>query len=579
MQPPAPGQRAAHPWSTTLLALLGTLLLFLSVAHGNLESRDSAITMHAARALWHRGDSGLRPPAAAPEWLAEGVIAGYVLQRAAAGVHEYGKQGKDTALVYVWFPIGHVWLMAPCVALGDLLHRRWPDVEPRYRNHKAPGVPDAGLAWSRYPDGQFVFAQAVIAMLLPAAFGTLTTWLVWLIARAFGSTTREALLCTIAVVGASQCFPLVRETLSDGPGLAAHLLALLVVVRAWLGRASSGLLVLGGFAAGAAVLLRYQAGTMVPVLGVVLLVAAVRDRRPGVVAWFALGGLPCLLLLLAVNHARFGSALDTGYPAATTWFNYPPWLGLPKLCIAAGKGILWFSPLLWLALPSAFRQTVRLRWLALALFAIPLAMFSCTLGWQSGQCWGARYVTPGVVSLLALVLPQSRPWRSSPRLFAVLLGLGLLVNLTSLLAPTRGHNQLAGQAVEAMYDRELQQGRITAADRASVDPPDHFFFLPRFSPLHANWSYAWQSLRGGFEAPDGSVRNGAATTILPLFGIDSDDPARCLGPVHWEDRQFRHLWWRFWGDLLAVPSWLLLSPPLAVALLLLGICWRRLSRS
>jgi hypothetical protein len=42
-----------------------------------------------------------------------------------------------------------------------------------------------------------------------------------------------------------------------------------------------------------------------------------------------------------------------------------------------------------------------------------------------------------------------------------------------------------------------------------------------------------------------------------------------LPPPRWEDRRFRHLWWRFWADLTGVPSWALLAPvalALAVAL-------------
>ena len=39
-----------------LLAWLGAFLLFVCVAHGNFETTDAGFTMHAARALWHRGD-------------------------------------------------------------------------------------------------------------------------------------------------------------------------------------------------------------------------------------------------------------------------------------------------------------------------------------------------------------------------------------------------------------------------------------------------------------------------------------------------------------------------------------------
>ena len=78
-----------------------------------------------------------------------------------------------------------------------------------------------------------------------------------------------------------------------------------------------------------------------------------RRRQWADLSWFVLGGLPCLGLLLTVNYLRYGDVTDTGYPQASSWFNYPIWFGAIKILFAAGKGILWFSPLLWLALPLA----------------------------------------------------------------------------------------------------------------------------------------------------------------------------------------------------------------------------------
>lgn len=568
-----------------LLAWLGAFCAFLCVAHGNLESLDSAATMHAARALWLRGDSGLRGAEQGGEWLGEMALTQHIEAERLKGVHVYGKRGTN-GLTYVWFPMGHVALMLPLVAVGEQLAAAFPDVERHYRATVAPGVPDQFLASNfSYRDNHLVFANAAVAMVLPALCGSTMVLLLFLIARALGAASRDAGWSTAAIALGTQLFPLGRETLSDGPGLCCVLAALLAVVRAHQGTASVRTLLLGGFAAGAAVLTRYAHGFLVPLLGLALVLAAWRQRRLRDLLWFALGGLPCLAALLTVNHLRFGSIADTGYPPFSSWFNYPLPYGLLKLLVAAGKGILWLSPMLWLVLPLGLRRrnVPQLRWLGWALFAVPMVMFSMTNGWQSGQCWGARYVTPAVVCLAAIVLPQARPWRTHPRWFAVLFAAGCFVSLTSVLAPTRGHNQLAGQAVAAMYDRELAAGTITAFDRENVDAADHFFFLPRFSPLHANWTYAWKSYRGDFEGLDGQPRDGSENTIEPLFGIAAvpgpEHTKQGLAPVHWEDRNGRHLWWVFWGTLLAVPPWRLLLP---VALLALGLSfagWRRLLRA
>jgi hypothetical protein len=314
-------------------------------------------------------------------------------------------------------------------------------------------------------------------------------------------------------------------------------------------------------------------------LGLALVLAARRHGRWSWLLWFAAGGLPFAIALCAANYARFGSITDTGYPSAGSWFNYPMVFGATKLLIGAGKGILWFTPLLWLMLPLAARRAnaPTLRWLAWTLFLLTMAIFGSTNGWQSGQCWGARYVTPGIVGLLVLTLPQARPWQRWPRAFWALVALGIAVNVTGIVAPTRGHNQLAGQAVRAMYEQRFARGEISQLDLDNLDEADHFFFQPRFSPLHAHWNYAWRSLTGGFEDERGQPRDGAEFTIRPLFGIDSDNPERVQAPQRWEDRGMRHLWFVFWSRLTGAPWWLLLAVPLLLGTLLVRRSWRRVA--
>lgn len=549
-----------------LLACCG----FFALAHGNLENLDATLTMHAARALWLRGDSGLRAPDQRPEWEGEARIAAYVRSEAAAGRQSYGKVGHN-GLVYVWFPIGYLAAMVPAVALGTAIERACPEVEAQFRE-RTQGSPQS------YQHGQFVITTALVAMVLPALCGALCVVALWRIALALGASARDALWSAGAIALASQLFPLGRENLSDGPGLACLLWALVAVLRVRQGQGGVLAAAGGGIAAGLAVLCRYQHAFLVPLLFAVVVAAAWRQRRWSLGWAFVAGGAPWLVLLLAVNHSRFGSIADTGYPPFGSWFNYPTHLGVLKLLIAAGKGVLWFSPLLWLALPALFRRgsAPALRWCAGLGFLIPMLMFGSTNGWQSGQCWGARYVTPGVVWLLALVLPQAQPWRRWPRWFAGLGAVGLLVNTTSVVAPTRGHNQLAAQGIAALYDRELAAGRIRQDDRDGVDAADHFYFLPRFSPLHAHWTYAWQSLRGSFEDEAGRPRDGSAHTIEALFWVAAmpgKEAEQGRAPVHWEDRCGRHLWWVFWADLRGGRAWLWGLAAMFPLLLVAGSWW------
>lgn len=545
-----------------LLLWFGTFFGFTTVAHGNLETVDAAITMHAARALWVRGDSGLLRADQGGELLGECMGAAYIHVQQAAGDRQLGKIGRNDR-AYVWFPIGHVWLLVPFVAAGEALQAGWPGAEAAFRDKVAPGATDAELENRlSYAYGHPVLTQGLIALLLPPACAATSLLLLLLLARALGAGRRDAVIGAAAIVTATQMFALGREQLSDGPGLCCMLGVLLATVRAHTGTATRRTLLLGGIAAGCAVLLRYQNAFLVAACAAALGHALHRRGRLVDGAWFVLGGVPFLAAMLAVNHARFGSVFDTGYPEYGDWFDQPRWLGTAKFLFAAGRGILWLSPLLWLALPLAARRrnVGGMRWLAWVLFATPILLFAGARGWQGGQCWGARYVTPGIVLLLALVLPQARPWHRFPRTWLVLLACGMFVNLTSVLAPTRGVIQLASQAVQAAAAAATPPeglSPVTIADRTS--------WHPLFSPLHANWSYAVHSRRGCFETPDGGPDDRSVVTIEPLFGTPAASPQQGLAPQRWEDRCGRHLWWQFWGELLGVPPWLLLLPVLAAA--------------
>lgn len=562
----------AGSWLTALLVWCGAFFGFVTVAHGNLESTDAALSMHAARVLWLRGDSALLTAEQGGDLLGERLGADRIHEAARNGAQELGKVGAN-GRAYVWFPVGYVWLLVPFAAAGEGLARAWPEGERAFRAKVAPGAGDEQLHFHlSYVFGHPVLTQGLIALLMPAAFAATSLLLAFAIARALGAGPRDAAIGTAAMLLATQMFALGRETLSDGPGLCCMLAVLLAVVRAHRGDCRPRTMLLGGVAAGCAVLLRYQNALLVAAMSVVVLLACRRERRTAAAGWFAAGGAPFLAALLAVNHARFGSPFDTGYPSYGTWFDQPVWLGTTKLLFAAGRGILWLSPLLWLALPlAATRRNVReLKWLAWVVFLVPIVLFAGARGWQGGQCWGARYVTPAVVLLLAIVLPQGKPWLAWPRTWTVLLACGMFVNLTSLVAPTRGQIQLASQAARAAAAAEVPPVALSEDDIA-----DRISWHARYSPLHANWSYAVHSRVGGFETEDGRPDDHSDRTIEPLFGVAAVAPEQGWAPRCWEDRCGRHLWWQFWGELTGVSPAVLFLPPLLLAIVCSAFGWRR----
>lgn len=524
---------------------LVVFLLFAAVAHGNFETEDAGFTMQAARSLWRRGDSGLLRADQGGDSLGETLGAAYIQQQRTCG--KLGANG----VAYTWFPIGHVYLLVPFVAAGEALAGPSARADAAFRAAAAPGLFGDALANSpSYVRGTPTLTQGLISLVVPPAFAACSAVLLFLLARALGSAPRAAVGTALAILGCTQAFALGREQLSDGPGLALLLAALLAVVVLGQGRGTARTALLGGLCGGAAVLLRYQNAALLVAIGLALLVACARQRRLPLVLAFALGAAPFAALLLGVDHARFGDPFDTGYPKTEDWLDQPVWLGALKILFGAGRGVMWLSPLLWLALPAALRAatTPKLRWLALALFLFPLLFFAQARGWQGGQCWAARYQTHGLVALLALVLPQAQPWRRWPKTWWTAVACGALVSLTSVVAPVRGVLQLGAQAVAAVG---------TPGDTADLTG-----WQPRYTPLLANWRYASAAATGVFELDDQArqTRSDAPYAVQAVFGVTPQDDAQKLPPMRWEDRGFRHLWWRFWADLADVPSWQLLAP-------------------
>jgi hypothetical protein len=525
-----------------LWAWLATFFAFAAVAHGNFETTDAGFTLLAAKNLAQRGDSGILHAvqgATSPteQKAAEAIQAGIC-----------GKVGTN-GVAYTWFPVGHVWLLVPFAAAGDVLGQTWPAVEARFG--------ERGVLESL--QGRPVFTQGLVSLLLPPACAASLLVLLFLLARTLGAGERDAWLGSLAIVFATQCFAFGRETLSDGPGLVFLLASVLATARVHTGSGTTRTALLGGLAAGASVLLRYQNAALQLAIGTALLLACWRQRRWPVFGAFVLGVLPAMALLFAVDYARFGNIFDTGYPKVDDWLDQPPWLGVAKILFGAGRGVAWLSPLVWLALPLALHKAhvPQWRWLAWIVFLFPLCFFAFAQGWQGGQCWAARYVTHGLVLLLAITLPQARPWQRWPRTWWALVAAGVFVSVTSITAPTRGVQQLANQAAWA-------RGLAEPGDAA-----DPISWRPEYTPLVANWRYAFASARGEFEIAGAPPKDGSA--IATVFGATATTERQREAPVRWEDRAWRHLWWRFWGDLLGIASWLLLLPTIALA----GLCtWR-----
>ena len=490
------------------LLFVGLLGIYGFFAHGYVENADVDVTMHAARAWYLRGDPGLVADAE-NSWEAERQIAA-VIHATPPGYGMPGVNGK----AYVWFPIGHQMLMVPFVALGELFAEWFPDAEAQYEARR-------GAMW-----GQFYWTRVWLSF-LPALCAAGSTIMVLLIVHSLGCTGLSALWVTGAATLCTQFLPGASETMSDAPGMFFLLAMAALVFRLRAGIGGTGAALVAGLCGGWAALVRYPHGGAVLVLAAVVLVQSWQEKRWKLIGALSLGALPELVMLLAANYLRFGEWDETGYGAGANaeWWGYP-W-GLPLILFAPGKGILWFSAPLWIALPALFRRDIlSFPWLPIAaIFAIPLVVFGQASGWAAGQCWSVRYLTPSVVLVVAVALAMTRPWERRPRLVTGVLTLSFLVSLGGVLTPYHAQQQLAYEAAKVAYPGAEQVDNNVNAD-------------PRFSPLHTHWIFAGLAISGTIEQP------GAENTIGPLFGIDREPVegrvVRLARPF--ETAGFRH-WW------------------------------------
>ena len=207
---------------------------------------------------------------------------------------------------------------------------------------------------------------------------------------------------------------------------------------------------------------------------------------------------------------------------------------------------MWFSPLLWIALPQILRERGHLMVVTWLLFLLPIMLYSNTEGWSAGACWSVRYLTPSVVLMVAVSLALGRPWERRPRLFWTICVAGFLVSLSGHVAPVRGSQAMAHEAAKTVYAEYLARGEIVEGNL-----PDHYFSEPRYSPIRSHWVYAWLGMSGRLE------RGGSANTTEPLFGVAVEDREPAVRPSAWEDRGFRHLWPFYLQALIGGAAWIL----------------------
>jgi hypothetical protein len=268
------------------------------------------------------------------------------------------------------------------------------------------------------------FVAAALVGVLPVLFTAATVALVALISLQLGSSlqaARRASLCfaagTIAMVYARTFYadPLLSLLIAAG--------IYLVFVR------TNRTIRLAALVALLAVLAKPTGIFVAPALSAYLFLKKTPVRLSLIPA---LGGSLGLLLYFVYNFFRFSNPLTFGQPWVFSLSALPQ--GVAGLLFSPGRGIIWYSPAVLLAIPAirkAWKKKPTEALLIAGLFLGFLGLHSLYENWHGGWSWGPRYLLPTLPGLMALTgLLEGRMAKA----LLYLSFLGFLVNAPTLIS-------------------------------------------------------------------------------------------------------------------------------------------------
>ena len=339
----------------------------------------------------------------------------------------------------------------------------------------------------------------------------LTAWTGGLVYRTvirLGWSRFVAVVTALAFGLATPAWPYTQTFFSD-PVAMWGLFGALYSVLAYSQSRRKRYLFLGGIAWGLAYLARSINLVTLPVyiLALALALAEMEKRHDlrtivvGRLREWIFFGFPILaagLFSLWWNWLRYGGLFETGYVETESFSGV--WLeGIFGLLISPGRGILWYSPVIVLALAGIGWFRRNLRWFLVAVAGVTLlylGFYAKWYMWHGGYSWGPRFLVPVLPFVMALSAPiwqrifESQHWGQAGRVGAAgLLVLSLGVQWLGALVPFSLVQDWLAQTVTPLFAAET-------------------FTQWRYSPLVLQWNYlsaehlhfAWW--RAGVDGPD-----------------------------------------------------------------------------
>ena len=410
-------------------------------------------------------------------------------------IDNYANSSFTSTIDWARAPDGHLYpAKAPGCALA-LTPVMWLMVQVERAAGRDPL--SAGAIWRKATLGNWILNA------FPSAFCMV---LLFRIALGLGIPSPASLIGTIAVALGTAYHPYATSFYAHAPAANLLIVATAITFRR---RGSNWFDVLGGMAAGFAVVFDYPAALAVAACGIAVLVL----RRTAVLAFVA-GGLLPLLVLVTYHQLAFGSPLATPYqfqnpiftPASGSLFGGPSAWVLGVLLVSPYRGLLFYSPVLIAALAGAvdlcrageddrarrFRRRVYVAF-SLGTLAAWLLLNSSYFTWTGGATSGPRFVVPAVVLLAPLV---ACGWQRFPGITSVLLCWSVVNQLAIasvwILTPERYTNPLMQVIYPRFVRGDFERGNLGLR----FGLPGLWSIVPIALLIVAGVWLAWRETRG-----------------------------------------------------------------------------------
>jgi hypothetical protein len=361
----------------------------------------------------------------------------------------------------------------------------------------------------------FVFAAQIArwlpirasAMLLNPLITAATAVLLYQCIRACGFRPRSALLTALLFGVATTAF-VYSKTLFGEPLAGLLLLAAVYAAYRYQTAPSPKHLLLAGSAIGLCIGVNLTYMVMIPAI-LYLAFGISRRLDRALIANALLLLAPAAIAIAGIgiyNLARFGSPMSSGYYFSEgEGFSKPFLAGVFGLTLSPYRGLLWYTPLLLLALPGwrwlqGQHGTTRLAWTIVGMVVLQIATYAAWWSWDGGITWGTRFLVP-VISLLMMAIAPFVERAFEQRLLTALLiilaafsfGIQLLGGLFSYFPYTghlfRNYSAQAGDSyITAISDRVL-------FDTAASPIIGHVQMLLEGTPLEPAWLRSGLDLR------------------------------------------------------------------------------------